>query len=144
MKIKPGIKQGEFNSIMEKSIYNKLRQKLGEAIQIEINQKFGEKKCEVGGNVDMKQRRKATNSKFVERRYELDLFFPAYKLGVEIQGPRHTASIEAIKRDYVKLNYFKHRGISIIYIYTNNTTHINSGIECVVNTILNFKSSLND
>ena len=135
MLIKPGIKQGEFNSIIEKNIYTKLRKKLGGDIPIEINQKIGDGEFDVDGDVDMKRRRKPTNSKCVQRRYELDLFFPAYKIGVEIQGPRHTASIDAIMKDYVKLNFCKRRGISIIYIYTNNTTQINSGIECVVKTI---------
>ena len=49
---------------------------------------------------------------------ELDLFFPSLKIGVEIQGPTHTGSIDAILRDYHKKELFeKELGIRIIYIY---------------------------
>lgn len=58
------------------------------------------------------------------KRLELDLYFPEYKIGVEIQGPFHARNEYIILKDYEKQKLFLlEKNIKIIYIYTN--TYIN-------------------
>ena len=54
------------------------------------------------------------------KRLELDLYLPKYKLGIEIQGPLHTQNEKIILRDYEKKKLFLGEGnIKLIYVYTN-------------------------
>ena len=54
------------------------------------------------------------------KKLELDLYFPQYKIGVEIQGPFHMRNEYTILKDYLKQKSFSsEENIKIIYIYTN-------------------------
>ena len=54
------------------------------------------------------------------KRLELDLYFPKYKIGIEIQGPFHVKNETIILKDFnKKLLFMKEKNIKIIYIYTN-------------------------
>ena len=72
------------------------------------------------------------------KRLELDLYFPQYKIGIEIQGPTHTQTDYAILQDYEKQKkYLKESNIKIIYIYTNNYKNKKSSITKCINIIEN-------
>ena len=98
-----------FKSQLEKSIYNAIKLKYPNII-ILINKR---------GLI--KDRKKL----------ELDLYFPQYKLGIEIQGPRHEADISMILNDYKKKDLFSKIGIKIIYIYINLKNKTYSLNKCI-------------
>jgi len=53
------------------------------------------------------------------KKMELDLYFPLYKIGLEIQGPLHSSKVENILNDFIKKRMFKQQlNIDIIYIYS--------------------------
>lgn len=87
--------EGKFRSQLEKKIFEKIRA-LDETLDIRVNEK------KIAG------------------RMELDLYFPEYNLGLEIQGPTHTVSPEVILRDHRKKIASAREGIEIIYIYTDS------------------------
>ena len=66
---------------------------------------------------------------------ELDLFFPKLNLCVEIQGPLHTSSPEAINRDYFKKICCEREGIQVAYIYTDNSFIKNTCLNNVLNLL---------
>lgn len=97
-----------FKSQLEKYIYKKIQHQFPE-LKIYINEK---------GLIK-------SNKKF-----ELDLYFPKYKIGIEIQGPFHTKNINVILKDYrKKIQFLWERNIRIIYIYTNTNENKKYGIK---------------
>ena len=89
-----------FNSQLEKKIYNKFRKSLSKNVKILVN---------VRGLLEDKKNKKL----------ELDLYFPEYKIGIEIQGGNyHSEKIENIVRDYRKKKLFLKKGIRVMYVFT--------------------------
>ena len=87
-----------FKSQLEKKIYNKFKNNFPNQ-EIKINEK---------GLIKS------------NKRLELDLYFPKYKIGIEIQGPFHARNESIILKDFnKKLLFMKEKNIKIIYIYTN-------------------------
>ena len=108
--IKPCIPEGPFKSQLEKNIHLKLSTKLPKSI-IHIN-KAG-----------------LLNNK---KKMELDLYFPLYKIGLEIQGPLHSSKVENILNDFIKKRMFKQLNIDIIYIYSNSSENFNHSLnKCI-------------
>ena len=97
--IRTSIRTGPFNSLLEKRIFSTISQQLRNSL-IHINPK---------GLLPGK------------RKLELDLYFPHYKLGIEIQGPSHFCHETHILNDYYKKKIFSRElGIDILYIYTHS------------------------
>ena len=87
-----------FKSKLEKIIYKIIKRQFPDQ-DIKINKK-GIIKC--------------------NKNFELDLYFPNYNIGIEIQGPLHYANEAVILKDYEKkMSFFNEKRIRIIYIYTN-------------------------
>ena len=54
------------------------------------------------------------------KNFELDLYFPKYNIGIEIQGPLHFLNESIILKDHEKKRLFLcEKNIKVIYIYTN-------------------------
>ena len=107
------IPNGPFRSRLEKNVHSIICKNIidKKAIKIEINKR---------GLVPR------------NKRLELDLYFPRYNLGIEIQGPIHHGEAKNILNDYWKMQYFRDVGINILYIYTNSTEQMNRCIDrCV-------------
>ena len=96
-KLMPAKPEYPFKSQLEKNIYNEILTKFPN-IKILVNKK---------GLIKS------------HKNFELDLYFPQYKLGLEIQGPTHVADINTILKDYKKQDLFSKEGIRIMYIYIN-------------------------
>lgn len=62
------------------------------------------------------------NQKLPNTRLELDIYLPAYNVGIEIQGPIHCLSFCTIRRDIQKFIFCKKLGIRIIYLPCNKIT----------------------
>ena len=114
MKINASKPEGFFKSQLEKKIYKKIKSEIGDKnIDIKINQRGVLKR---------------------NKNLELDLYFPQFNLGVEIQGPIHTSDITNIIADYKKKKIYQNEGIDIMYIYTNNYKNLKFGIkQCISN-----------
>ena len=103
-----------FKSQLEKNIYE-IIQKTFPNLEIKINKK---------GLL-------SSNKKF-----ELDLYFPKYNIGIEIQGPFHMKNESVILKDYIKKMLFLwEKNINIIYIYTNTYENRTYGIKKCINII---------
>lgn len=103
-----------FKSQLEKQIYNVIKNRFP-SHEIDINRK-GLLEC--------------------NKRLELDLYFPKYKIGIEIQGPFHMKSENVILKDYnKKMLFLKEKNIKIIYIYTNTYRNKTYGIKKCIEII---------
>ena len=102
-----------FKSQLEKNIYQ-IIQKSFPKLNIQINKK-----------------RLIKNNKT----FELDLYFPKYKIGIEIQGPFHMKNEMVILRDFKKKMLFLQNNIEIIYIYTNTYQNKKYGIKKCIKII---------
>ena len=71
-------------------------------------------------------------------RLELDLYFPKYKIAIEIQGPIHSKNETLILKDYEKKQLFLHENkIQLIYIYANSYKNQNYSLKKCINIINN-------
>ena len=86
--------EGKFKSQLEKRIYLFINKHINKNLEMNINEKK------------------------IGKKMIIDLYIPKFNLGIEIQGPRHTSSPEAIKHDYYKKRKSFAEGISLTYIYT--------------------------
>ena len=103
-----------FKSQLEKDIYQRIKLKFP-TLQINVN-----KKRLLKGN----------------KRFELDLFFPEYNIGIEIQGPFHMKNEKVILKDYnKKMLFLREKNIKIIYIYTNTYRNKINGIKKCIEII---------
>ena len=108
-----------FRSQLEKSIYGTIRAHFPQQI-IEINRK--------GLLRDNK-------------RLELDLYFPHFHLGIEIQGPCHTRNENIVWKDYLKQKWFwEKENLRLIYVYTNNYRNKKNSLKKCVNILKEFSA----
>ena len=111
-----------FRSQLEKKIYNKIIKKIPNE-KILINQR---------GLIKS------------NKKLELDLYFPNYKIGVEIQGPLHTQNETIILRDYKKkMSFLSESNIQIIYIYTNNNKNYIYSVKKCIDILKGKKENVN-
>ena len=111
---KTSIRHGPFNSLLEKKIFSTISQRL-DCSHIRINQK---------GLLPSK------------RKLELDLYFPNYKIGIEIQGPSHFGNETTILNDYYKKkNFSRELGIDIMYVYTHSYPVMTFSLDRCINVL---------
>ena len=106
-----------FKSKLEKGIYETIKHQFPNDEKININEKGLLKS---------------------NKRLELDLYFPNYKIGIEIQGPIHTQNENIILKDYKKKKLFLlEKDIKIIYVYTNTYENKKYSIKKCISIIKN-------
>ena len=72
------------------------------------------------------------------KKFELDLYFPKYNIGIEIQGPLHFLNESIILKDYEKKRLFLYeKNIKVIYVYTNTHENKKHSIKKCINIINN-------
>lgn len=101
MKKKTSIKIGKYKSFLEYRVHENLKKKLP-TLKFEVNFK------------PLWLKNHMTN-----RRLELDLYEPSYKIAIEVQGPSHN-NVNQLARDIIKRKLCKENNVKLFYVSTAN------------------------